>query len=122
MPLAARMQKVADRLLIKYDERVTKIVLVQQSAKVWNATTAEYEFQSDVPVDVTGVAVPYIDSLVDGTTIQAGDIKLTITRAIKPTLKDKVILDGVEYSIVSVTPYQYTGAELNIAFAVQLRK
>lgn len=122
MSFAVRMQGVASRLLNKFDERTTKMQLIKQGDKTFNPTTGEYEFAASETFDITGVAVPYNKNLIDGTSILEGDINITITLDIEPNTQDKVVLDGQEHSIVSVTPYQYTGQELVIAYSVQVRR
>jgi hypothetical protein len=37
-------------------------------------------------------------------------------------MKDKVLLDGFEYGIVSITPSAFTGIDLVISYELQLRK
>lgn len=122
MSFAKRMQGVADRLLDKFDERTQKIQLKRNSSAVWDEDLAEDVITDGAILDLTGVAVPYVQGLIDGTTIQNGDIKLTITKDVEPNAQDKVILDGVEYSIISITPFAYTGKDLTIAYALQLRR
>ena len=121
MSFALRMRGVADKLLTKYDERTNKIKMVIKGAKTWDPVLGEYTFSTDTEQEITGVAVPYSLGSVDGTTIQVGDIKLTITNDVQPLLTSNIILDGKEYSVVSIQPFAYTGADLNIAYAVQLR-
>jgi hypothetical protein len=124
MSFADEMAQVATELLTEFDEREPggKIKLIRQGIGVWDEIEGETVFPDPVEIDLTGVAVPYSATLVNGTTIQAGDIKLTITNGVEPTQADKVLIDGVQYSIVANTPFAYTGKDLTIAYAVQLRK
>jgi hypothetical protein len=122
MSFAKKMGGVADRLLSKYDERTTKVKLLRAGARVWDDTLAEYIFSPPTEHDLTGVASSYSQAMINGTTIQADDIRFVSTRAEKPTQDDKVVLDGTQYSIVSIKPYAYTGEDLTIAYEMQLRK
>ena len=124
MSFAKRMQGVADKLLNKFDERTgdNKIMLIKAGASSYNETTRETEFEPDTIIPLTGVVVPYSSGLVDGTAIQAGDARLTVTNEQEPLHPDKILLDGVEWSIVDIDPYAYTGKDLTIAYAIQIRK
>jgi len=121
---AAEMAQVATDLLGEFDERPVggKIQLKRNSAAVWDPTLVEDVITPGATIDLTGVAVPYSQGLVDGTTIQSGDIKLTVTMATEPLAQDKVILDGAEHSIVSIVPFAFTGKPLTIAYAIQIRR
>ena len=124
MTFATDMQQVATELLTEFDERPAdgKIQLIKNSSAVWDEILAEDVITEGATIDLVGVAVPYSQSMVDGTTIQTGDIKLTVTLATEPLAQDKIILDGVEHSIVSITPFAYTGKPLTIAYAIQIRR
>jgi hypothetical protein len=124
MTFATDMQQVATELLTEFDERPVggKIQLQKNSSAVWDEILAEDVITPVALIDLTGVAVPYSQSLVNDTTIQSGDIKLTVTMATEPLAQDKVILDGVEHSIVSINPFAYTGKPLTIAYAIQIRR
>ena len=124
MSFATDMQDVATELLTEFDERPVggKIQLQKNSSSVWNEILAEDVITPGALIDLTGVAVPYSQGMVDGTTIQSGDIKLTITNGAEPLAQDKVIIDSVEHSIVNLLPFSYTGKDLTIAYAIQLRR
>ena len=124
MSFAADMAQVATDLLGEFDERPVsdKIQLKRNSVAVWDPTLVEDVITPGATIDLTGVAVPYSQGLVDGTTIQSGDIKLTVTMATEPLAQDKVILDGAEHSIISIVPFAFTGKPLTIAYAIQIRR
>ena len=124
MSFATDMQQVATELLTEFDERPVgaKIQLQKNSVAVWDPALAEDVITKGALVNLTGVAVPYSQGLVDGTVIQSGDIKLTVTMDSEPLAQDKVILDGVEYSIISIKPFSYTGKGLTIAYSIQIRR
>ena len=124
MGFAAEMSQVATDLLTEFDERSddNKIKLKRNSVAVWDPVIAENVITPGDVIALTGVAVPYNQGMVDGTTIQAGDIKLTVTNLVEPSQQDKIEVDGVEHSIISVMPFTYTGKDQTIAYAIQLRR
>ena len=122
MSFANKMGGVADRLLNKYDERTVKVKLLRAGSKVWDDTEGEYITSTPTEHDLIGVASPYNQAMINGTTIQANDVRFVSTRAEEPKQEDKVVLDGQQYSIISVKPYAYTGKDLTIAYEIQLRK
>ena len=124
MSFSEDMQQVATELLTEFDERPVggKIQLVKNSAAVWNPVLAEDVITPGATIDLTGVAVPYSQSMINGTTIQTGDIKLTITNGVEPEQQDKILLDGVQYSIMPISHFAYTGKDLTIAYAIQIRR
>ena len=122
MSFAARMQKTADKLLNKFDEREVKIVLRSAGASVFSEALGEFVIDPSSESDLTGVATTYNQSLVNGATIQSGDIQLVVTRAVEINQSDKVFMDDVEYSIIAIEPIAYIGKDLTIAYKVQLRR
>ena len=124
MGFASEMADVATDLLTEFDERPVggKIQMQKNSSAVWDKTLAEDVVTPGALIDLTGVAVPYSQGMVDGTAIQSGDIKLTVTSAVEPLAQYKVILDGVQHSIVSITPFVYTGKDQTIAYSIQIRR
>lgn len=124
MSLASNFQSVADRLLDKFDERPSgsKILEKQPGAKVWDPILGEYVFSAGTETEVTGVVTVYKKELVDGNTIQAGDLLLKLKRNANPAPDSKYVIDGIEYSVVSIDPSSYTGSALNILYSVQVRR
>jgi len=119
---AARMQKTADKLLNKFDEREVKIILRSAGARVFSEALGEFVIEPSSESTLTGVATTYNQSLVNGATVQSGDIQLVVTRAVEINQSDKVFMDNVEYSIIAIDPIAYTGKDLTIAYKVQLRR
>ena len=122
MGFVNEMREMATELLTEFDERATKTKLLTVTDGAWNATTGENDAQTIVSSDLTGVASSYAQSLINGSTIRAGDVKFFSTLEPVPTQADKVLLDGFEWSIVAVVPYAYSGLDLVIAHEIQLRK
>ena len=123
MSFATKMQKVATDLLTKFDERTgtDRIVLIQPGAMTWDAGLAENVFAASTETYLTGVAVAYNESTINGTTIQAGDVKLTLTNATPINAESKIRLDGKEYSVVLPNAAAYTGKALTIVYQIQIR-
>jgi len=123
MSFATDMQAMATELLTEFDERIgdDRIMLIQPGEKVWDDIEAEYVFGADVETPLVGVAVQYDESTIDGTTIQAGDIKLVLTNAVDISADSRIRLDGKEYSVVMPNPSAYTGKALTIVYKIQIR-
>lgn len=112
-----KMQGVATRLLGKYGSTVT---LVRAGSKVWNPVTGEYEWQSDTQIPLTSVPVPINIALVNGTTIQAGDMIVKADYSVLPKMEDKVEFDGEQWSIEGIQPKKVN--DDIVAWFIQVRK
>jgi len=119
---AARFQKIATRLLTKYDERTgdTVIKLKRTAAPVYNEVTAQMDFEDAQEIPVVGITSKYDKKLIDNTTIMHGDIELNLTVGVEPLEGDKVLIDGDEYSIIDIDLGRYTNTD--ICYSLQLRK
>ena len=122
MIFANRMQATAARLLSKFDERETKAVLIRAGSQQWDPIEDELITLPATDHELTGVAVSYSHNLINGTTILNDDIKFVCTHEHEPKTADKVHLDGVDYSVVSVKANAYTGLDKVINYEIQLRK
>lgn len=123
MSFAKRMQGVATKLLTKYDESPSddrRIKLVRKGVPAWDDDAGEVLPGADEIIDLVGVTVPFSAGLVNGTTIQAGDVQATVTSATAPTAADKLQIDGVEWSIVDRPLVDYTGA--SICYKIHARR
>lgn len=94
-----KMAGVATRLLTKYGSTVS---LVQAGAKVWDEDRGEYVFGSDVVTQLAAVPVPVAVGLINGTTIQAGDMVVKADGAVEPKMEDKVEFSGAQWSVVNI--------------------
>lgn len=115
MSFAKRMQGVATKLLTKYDESPSddrRIKLVRKGVPAWDDTAGEVLPGVDEVIDLVGVTVPFSAGLVNGTTIQAGDVQAIVTSATAPTTADKLQIDGVEWSIVDRPLVEYTSTAI----------
>lgn len=134
MSFAKKMQGVSNRLIGKFDERAGdgRVKLIRAGAKVFNPLTGEFEFAASAEYFLTVVSKTVSAGLVNGTTIQAGDQLMSVSKQIRdstealvditPTTADKILSDGIQWSIVDAPPVDYTGKPLTILFKLQLRK
>ena len=127
MSLATKFQNTATRLLSKFDERVLGVnsIKLEQTPVIFNPVTGEDEPGIPVIADVIGVSVKFgreytNGAKTNGNTIQAGDQLLKITSEIEPLMGDKILLDGLKYSIVSILPSRYTIQ--TILYTVHIRR
>jgi len=114
----SRMQDTATRLLNKYDCR-KNIAIVRNTGEI-NKTEGTFEPSEGESFVVIGVTTPYQSRLINEKTIKTGDIRLVIDSAVEPNMKDKVLIDGNEYSIVNLLRYNPGG--VGIGYELQLRK
>mgnify|MGYP001002027474 CR=1 FL=1 len=134
MSFARRMNGVANKLLTKFDERKgeKRLALIKKGEKSWDGVLGEYIFTPDAKYFMVGVESTIDAGLVNGTTIQSGDKMLTVHTelvddqgapvSITPALQDKVIIDGVQWSIVATPHVDYTGADNIVLLELQVRK
>lgn len=127
MSRALRFQNIASRLLAKFDERIVGVdsIQLEQTPSSFNPITGEYEFGTPVFFNLVGVAVSFSKEhtnaiSTNGNVIQAGDQLLKIDSTVEPKINDKILLDGLKYSIVSIDPSRYTNR--TILYTVHLRK
>lgn len=112
-----KMQGVATRLLDKYGSTVT---LVRAGSKVWNPVTGEYEWQPDTQIPLTAVPVPINAALVNGTTIQAGDMIVKADYSVLPKMEDKVDFADARWSVIAIERKQVN--DDIVAWFIQVRK
>lgn len=112
-----KMQGVATKLLSKYGSTVT---LVRAGSKVWDEILGEYVQQPDTSVPLTAVPVPINAALVNGTTIQAGDMMVKADYSVLPKMEDKVDFNGERWSVVSIERKQVNDDV--VAWFIQVRK
>ena len=112
-----KMQGVATRLLKKYGSTVT---LVRAGSKVWNPVTGEYDWQPDTQIPLTAVPVPINANLVNGTTIQAGDMMVKADGPVVPAMEDKVEFGGERWSVVGIEKKMVNDDV--VAYFIQVRK
>lgn len=112
-----KMQGVATRLLGKYGSTVT---LVRAGGRVWNPTLGEYEQAPDTEIPLTAVPVPINIALVNGTTIQAGDMVVKADYSVLPKMEDKVDFGGDRWSVVGIERKQVN--DDIVAWFIQVRK
>lgn len=112
-----RMQGVGTRLLTKYGSTVS---LVRAGSKVWDPVEAEYVFSADEVLPLKGVPVPVNAGLINGTTIQSGDMIVKADYSVVPKLEDKVQFNGAQWSVVAIETKQVNDDV--VAYFIQVRK
>ncbi|QHJ80301.1 MAG: hypothetical protein [Bacteriophage sp.] len=112
-----RMQGVGTRLLTKYGSTVN---LVRAGAKVWDSLEGEYVQQPDTIIALKSVPVPVNAGLVDGTTIQAGDMIVKADYSVVPSMEDKVEFSGEQWSVVGIEK-KIVNDDI-VAYFIQVRK
>ena len=112
-----KMQGVATRLLDKYCSTVT---LVRAGSKVWNGTLGEWVQKPSTSIALTSVPVPVNANLVDGTTIQAGDMIVKADYSVVPSMDDKVEFGGAQWSIQGIEKKMVNDDV--VAYFIQVRK
>jgi hypothetical protein len=112
-----KMQGVAAHLLGKYGSTVT---LVRAGSKVWDEDLGEYMQQPDTQIPLTAVPVPINIALVNGTTIQAGDMMVKADYSVLPKVEDKVEFGGEQWSVVGIERKQVN--DDIVAWFIQVRK
>ena len=112
-----KMEGVATRLLTKYGSSVS---LVRVGSKVWDANLGEYVFGPDTTIPLAGVPVPVAVGLINGTTIQAGDMVVKADGVVEPKVEDKMQFAGAQWSIVNIERKLVN--DQTIAWFIQVRK
>lgn len=112
-----KMQGVATKLFSKYGSTVT---LLRAGVDVWDPVLGEMVPSPDTQIPLTSVPVPVSLGLVDGTTIQAGDMVTKADYSVMPTQKDKVQFRGEQWSVVGVDP-KLVNDDI-IAWFIRIRK
>lgn len=112
-----KMQGVATRLLDQYGSTVT---LVRSGGKVWNPSTGEYDVSPETTHPLTSVPVPVNAGLVNGTTIQAGDMVVKADYSVLPKMEDKIDFDGERWSVVGIQKKKINDDP--IVWFIQVRK
>lgn len=112
-----KMAGVATRLLTKYGSTVS---LIRAGSKVWDANLGEYVFGPGTIIPLAGVPVPVAVGLINGTTIQAGDMVVKANSGAEPKPEDKVEFAGAQWSIVNIERKLMN--DQTIAWFIQVRK
>ena len=126
MSRALKFQKTASRLLKKFDERTSGVdsIQLEHTPVSFNPETGENELGTPVITDLVGVSVEFGEEFTNSSgaknTVQSGDQLLKITSDIEPLMGDKILIDGLKYSIVSIFPSRYTNVTL--LYTVHIRK
>lgn len=114
------LDDIMKECLADFDCRTAKLILVRHIGRVMNATTRELDVGSDVEIEFTGITIPLGKNLIDGTAILEGDIRVVMDSDITPIQGDDVKIDGDNYGIVRITPFNAGGVVLG--YDLQVRR
>lgn len=117
MTFADRMKSTATRLLSKYGSTV---VLIRAGTSTWSESAGEYATSAAQSIPLTAVPVPVAVGLVNGTTIQAGDMMLKADGIVEPKMQDKVEFQGSQWSIVNIETKMVN--DVVLTYFIQVRK
>lgn len=112
-----KMQGTATRLLGKYGSTVT---LVRSGETTWDPVLGEDVQGPSVSIPLTSVPVPVNAGLVNGTTIQAGDMVVKADFSVVPDMDDKVNFGGEQWSVVGIEKKMVN--DDIVAYFIQVRK
>lgn len=110
-----RLQNTADRLLTRFNESP-----IQVERDSGSYVDGEFVDGATGAFEAVGVVVPYVQRLVNNTTILAGDLQATFKRDFTPEASDVFIIDGGRYKVISIENLKPSDSIL--AYRVQLRK
>lgn len=125
MSFYSQMQSLADRMLRKYGAVVT---LTRTTQGAYSSATSTTGSPTTTVTLGTAVRENYSIKEVDGTRIKDGDVRLIVSPKTRggaafpepAPSTDVLSFGGRNYTVVSVDPWSYNGAE-NVGFAVQAR-
>jgi hypothetical protein len=72
------------------------------------------------PFDILGMTVPFSQSEINSSTVEAGDIQMIIDADVEPFSSDKILVDSQEYSVISIE--RKKPADVVLCYFLQLRK
>ena len=125
MSFAKKMQGVATKLLNKFDESDgARLTLLKRGGEpVWDEILGEMVIQPDTSIKLDGVTVSFSSGLVNGTTIQTGDVRVIASASdssIVISEQDRVKIGDITWSIVGQPIVDYTG--VTICHKIHCRK
>lgn len=119
-PLYKSLQVLAGTQLKAFGQSVT---LRRRDEGVYDPLTAKTLGPSVTDFAVSAVINPYSDKRIDGTLIKAGDLQAYIPAkglTITPQAMDRLVVDGVEYTVVRAD--QTNPGGLQLLHTLQLRR
>ena len=99
------MAALAVKMISKYGQSMT-LRSYSSSGDEWNPSLTETD------TAVTGVLGNYNDGLMDGTLIQKDDKYVLLDSSVNPTEADKIVIDGVVFSIAAVNTINPGGTKV----------
>ena len=95
--------------LLKRDKTPDYIQLKRQSVTIEQPSGKKVLGEVEYINLESGVVNDIPAGLIDGTLIKKGDVMITADNSVEPVDNDVLIIGGVEYSIVNITPKNHAG-------------
>ena len=112
-----RMQGVGTRLLTKFGSTVS---LIRTGSKVWDEVLGECVWSADEVLPLKAVPVPVNAGLVNGTTIQAGDMIVNADCSVVRMMVYMVLFGGEQWSVVAIEKKMVNDDA--VTYFIQVRK
>ncbi len=106
-----------EKLIAKYGKTLT---LRSYSAATYDPVTMTYTPGTAVDTPISAVEESYKNYEIDGTQIRAGDIRLIASSDVVPTTAMKIVIENVEWEIVSI--YNLRPSTVTLYYTIQARK
>lgn len=97
------------------------LTLTRVTTGAFNPATSEITGDSTADETIKAVVTEFKEKQIDGSTVQRGDKLLLVSPDFDaPTLKDKITISGLEYSIINVDTVSPAGVD--ILYKIQVRR
>jgi len=116
MSFYTEMQGTAAVLIQEFGQAMQ---LRRSSGGAFDPVTGAVTGGADTDIPVTGIVVAYSLEEIDGTRVQQGDLRATLTAAQEPVLTDRLVIGGKEHEIISIEAKNPAGTPL--VYVLQVR-
>lgn len=103
-----------------FDCRQTKITLQRFAAGSMNTVTREFDKGAQTDIEITAFTIPFSKAVIDGQSILKGDVRVIMDKQTTPEQEDNVVIDGDNYGIINITPFNAGGVVLG--HEIQVRR
>lgn len=114
------LEQIFTECMADLDCRQTKLTLQRLAAGVMNPVTREFDKGTQTDIDITAFTIPFSKTVIDGQSILKGDVRVIMDNQTTPEQEDNVVIDGDNYSIISITPFNAGGIVLG--HEIQVRR
>lgn len=99
----SRAAATSKRLITHFGGVNSGVQLIRPAGDpAFNNTTDEMDIQSSTTDNVNAIKSKAVDGMVDGTVIEANMSVFLLDNVIVPSQDDKLVVDGIEHSIVRI--------------------